>query len=274
MVIDNWINLVAAILVGGGTLVLAVMAYRAIRQTRAIQKTEKREGLLNEVIEWAVAYSTCCKIETGTVLERPSVGLAVTHQARGFSQMLVSLGAMKVRTDYIEQIGLRKFGHEIDLVGAINNAKTNLEEYTGLIESRLQETEQGRISEPSESVKIHRERFTEYGTKVLLEAAKIKTRDIGKEEHMSKKEETTGSNEPTLKDIDDHLRRQDKKLENGTYFSGYLFGATLIFIAFGLLAGKYIFTTEFWYVTYCIVMLIGGTGLIGFAWYKRMNPPK
>jgi len=59
MTTDNWINLVAAILVGGGTLALAVMAYKAIRQTRGIQRSEKRERLLNEIIEWAEDIAEC-----------------------------------------------------------------------------------------------------------------------------------------------------------------------------------------------------------------------
>jgi len=50
---DNVINLVAAIIVGGGTLFLGIMAWRNIRLTRSIQKAEKKERLLNEIIEWA-----------------------------------------------------------------------------------------------------------------------------------------------------------------------------------------------------------------------------
>ena len=57
MTTDNWINLIAAILVGGGTLFLGIMAWRAIRQTRTMQKAEKRERLLNEIIEWATELS-------------------------------------------------------------------------------------------------------------------------------------------------------------------------------------------------------------------------
>jgi len=53
MTIDNCINLISAILIGDGTLFLGIMAWRNIRQTRNIQKTKKRERLLNEIIEWA-----------------------------------------------------------------------------------------------------------------------------------------------------------------------------------------------------------------------------
>jgi len=54
MTTSDWINLIAAILVGGGTLFLGIMAWQAIRQTRSIQKAENRERLLNEIIDWAI----------------------------------------------------------------------------------------------------------------------------------------------------------------------------------------------------------------------------
>ncbi len=59
MTTDNWINLITAIFIGGGTLFLGIMALRTIRQTRSIQKTERRESLLNEIIKWAFDISKC-----------------------------------------------------------------------------------------------------------------------------------------------------------------------------------------------------------------------
>ena len=53
MTTDSWINLVAAILVGGGTLALAVMTWKSIRQTRQIYEKEQEQRLLDEIIEWA-----------------------------------------------------------------------------------------------------------------------------------------------------------------------------------------------------------------------------
>ena len=70
MTTDNWINLIAAIIVGGGTLFLGIMAWRTIRQTRSIQKAEKRERLLNEIIDWARQIQT-----TGLTTEMPVVDL-------------------------------------------------------------------------------------------------------------------------------------------------------------------------------------------------------
>ena len=64
MTTDNWISIISAILIGGGTLFLGIMAWRAIRQTRNIQKAEKRERLLNEIIEWATQILECSRAPT------------------------------------------------------------------------------------------------------------------------------------------------------------------------------------------------------------------
>ena len=45
---------IAQALTPWATLLLAIAAFLAIRQTRNIQKAEKRERLLNEIIEWAI----------------------------------------------------------------------------------------------------------------------------------------------------------------------------------------------------------------------------
>jgi hypothetical protein len=49
MTISDWINLVAAILIGGGTLALAFMTWKSIQQTRSIQKRER----LAHILDWA-----------------------------------------------------------------------------------------------------------------------------------------------------------------------------------------------------------------------------
>ena len=57
MTTDNWINLIAAILVGGGTLALAFMTWKSIRQTRRIREEDRELNfklrLLDEVRDWA-----------------------------------------------------------------------------------------------------------------------------------------------------------------------------------------------------------------------------
>ena len=169
-----------------------------------------------------------------------------------------------------------------DLQQAVGELVRNLEVHIKALEECM-DTIDGPACERTLSGAITAARKTtdskklldESATRVIEEATKIKTRDIGKkEENMAKEDKITGSKEPTLKDIEEHLKRQDRQMVRGTYFSGYMFGATLMFISFSLLAGKYILTTELWFVTYCIVILIGGTTLMGFAWYKRSKTPK
>ena len=51
--IADWIKEWAIVISGGATFLLAIAAFCAIRQTRGIQKSEKRQRLLNEIIVWA-----------------------------------------------------------------------------------------------------------------------------------------------------------------------------------------------------------------------------
>ena len=67
------INLVAAILIGGGTLTLAYMTWKSIRQTRSIHETERKERLLNEIAKWSAdVRKYCASLDIGfnTQLER------------------------------------------------------------------------------------------------------------------------------------------------------------------------------------------------------------
>jgi len=59
MEIGDWINLIAAILVGSGTITLAVMTWRSIRQTRSIQKVETKERRLKEICDWLESVIRC-----------------------------------------------------------------------------------------------------------------------------------------------------------------------------------------------------------------------
>jgi len=57
MTIDNWINLIAAILVGGGTLTLAYITYISIRENRRIREEDRDRNIktraLRVVRNWA-----------------------------------------------------------------------------------------------------------------------------------------------------------------------------------------------------------------------------
>jgi len=106
MATSDWINLIAAILVGGGTLFLGIMAWRTIRQTRSIQKAEKWDRLLNEIIEWATDIIECCR-----EFEVPLVGNGITNRdsllRRIESNRVTKLNTMISRSKYLSEIAFK-----------------------------------------------------------------------------------------------------------------------------------------------------------------------
>jgi len=105
---SDWINLIAAILVGGDTLFLGIMAWRTIRQTRSIQKAEKRERLLNEIIEWAVSIGECShssmNLTALSTLADPTRVWTFAYTTIG--NLNLSLSRMELRSKYISQVVL------------------------------------------------------------------------------------------------------------------------------------------------------------------------
>lgn len=106
MTTDNWINLIAAILIGGGTLALALMTWRSIRQTRAVQKRERKERLLNEIIEWAIDICRCglkpVPIPTSE-MARSKTGVKL-YATSILAELLLEYESISGRTEYINRI--------------------------------------------------------------------------------------------------------------------------------------------------------------------------
>jgi len=103
---------------------------------------------------------------------------------------------------------------------------------------------------------------------IIEQATKIKTKDIGKKEHMSKKEETTGSNETTLKDIEEHLKQQDRQTQRMIYFAGAAFGASIVLVAASLWIGRFVLSPTAFYWQY-IFLLVVGFGVMFWCWWKQ-----
>ena len=183
MTTDNWINLIAAILVGGGTLTLAVMTWKSIRQTRSIHQKERRDRLLNEIIEWASGCMSCA-----FEINRPRIGEAKsTEQYINRMQMELEdkLKSFQTKTGYIKGIAtLSLFGQSLSTV--VNISIECLDLTINLIEkdkTNPKEEEEAEKEQAKEELDkfIKREGGGLYKcmNKVLEEAAKIKTRDIG-----------------------------------------------------------------------------------------------
>jgi hypothetical protein len=169
MTTSDWINLIAAILVGGGTIFLGIMALKTIRQNRVIQKAEKRERLLNEIIEWAIDVGSPKYGLNIDVLTSDGIGdndklLAYSLNQAFHLDMLIQKG------NYIAKIApiFTK-----DLEKAVEEVRGALAKHNKIIYSFVD----GKID--AKTVGKHDFVLTQTANKVIEEATKIKTRDIG-----------------------------------------------------------------------------------------------
>ena len=169
MTTDNWINLIAAILIGGGTLFLGIMAWRTIRQTRRIQKAERRERLLNEIIEWAIDAAkpkyalNLMSLVSSTISEEGQTTALQLDQA-SYTDILI------VRGEYIGKIALI---FTQDLSKAVENVRNDLEEHAKLIKDWIDD------KCTSGAIGKHDYALGQSASKVIEEATKIKARGIG-----------------------------------------------------------------------------------------------
>ena len=166
MYTSDWINLIAAILIGGGTLFLGIMAWRTIRQTRTIQKAEKRERLLNEIIEWAEDIAEGgSKEELQTTMEVSDQ----TLQRIDIDNLLRRYKPALVRVIYMCEIAL-VFGEDLH-TAVVETTKELLKFSAVTIKHLVGKTTQKSLSEQELSLFKH-------AHEVIEEAVKIKTRDI------------------------------------------------------------------------------------------------
>ena len=144
------------------------MAYRAIRQTHAIQKNEKRERLLNEIIEWAVGVTEC--------------GFEKDFAHAELSDLLLDFaGIREGRSHYVSQIALT-FGQ--DLQRAVEKLVKDLNDHLDLLIECIDNISRATDKAAANSAAIkrvgkHRALLNNSANKVIEEVTKIKTRDIG-----------------------------------------------------------------------------------------------
>ena len=177
---SDWVNLIAAILVAIGTLTLAFMTWKSIRQTRNIQKSERRERLLNEIIEWASGCMSCA-----FEINRPRIGEAKSTE-QYINRMQMELGdklkSFKTKTGYIKGIATPSlFGQSLSTVVNISieclDLTINLIEKDKTSPKEEEEKEQAK-EELDKFMKREGGGLYKCMNKVLEEAAKIKSRDI------------------------------------------------------------------------------------------------
>ncbi len=156
---SDWINLIAAILVGGGTLFLGIMAWRTIRQNRSMQQVEKEERLLNEIIQWvtdiiefALAGSVMDEKQVDLIIKKlPDVSYTYhLHRLENRVRILFSKGS------YMKAIASRPI-HDSKLQEHINKVLTNLSNHSNALDlASNSNTKENRAAIRNNAGRLHK----------------------------------------------------------------------------------------------------------------------
>jgi len=173
MITSDLINLIAAILIGGGTLALALMTWKSIRQTRNIQNSERRERLLNEIIEWAIDVGKCGKRADLSDLLHIADDKQESFLPIRMTEAALNIGLMEGRNEYISTTALN-FGQELQ--EDVDILIDCLEAYKELLEAESKGVP--TAPESIEKLESHDRQLLTLASNVIKKAVKIKARDI------------------------------------------------------------------------------------------------
>lgn len=199
---DGWHAFPSA-LVAWGTILLAFATFSLVRHSKeqedhrrqeeqAKEKRDRDEHLLDEIIGWATDVANC----------------RIERDIKEIEELRRMFEAEALRSVYImnivEPFTLRLKEAVLNLNGALLEHIELMSKY----EEYKKSDDKDKRSEQVEKIRSHNSEISTIFMQVIEEATKIKTRNIGKEEeNMPKEGEATGGNEPTLKDIEEHLAR-------------------------------------------------------------------
>lgn len=169
----------------GATFLLALAAFWAIWQNYSFRKKEHKQRLLNEIIEWAemVAHWR----SEGKNIFKEMVGITETKQL----QLLTYAHILEVKENFVGMRGrnhyISKITEKFDKVlqDAVEELIDNLEAYIELLdewqEAKAYEIAHNLVEEEEYTTKAdeHALQLEKSINKVIEEAVKIKTKDIG-----------------------------------------------------------------------------------------------
>lgn len=250
---DNWLAVTSL-----ATLVLALGAFLSIWQNHLLQKRERRERLLNEIIEWAEDVAGCgsdinilffpdASDLRREPFERQEIAEAMTRTHLG--TLLLRYKAIVARREYV-RTAVSAFGR--NLPAKEKDVSDELNKFLPVLDRRI------KGNATNEDMKKAEEKLNECARILIEEATKIKTKDIGqKEENMPKEGEDTGGNEPTLKNIEDHLKQQDIQMKKGNYLTGAAFGAAIALVGISFMVQMSFQLSRYVYIGFFIVVGLG-----------------
>jgi len=171
---DNWVGISALT-----TMLLAIAAFLAIRQTRSIQRAEKRERQLKEIIEWATDI-TIYSLEGGVF---DIVTLSQGLNADYILEQLVNDGVKNFRIAMAKSTNILTIASKVDQT-LNEKVETLVKELRGQIKRLMDYRRDPNRNDRPENIKKlknvakYNENIINLASVVIEEAAKIKTKDI------------------------------------------------------------------------------------------------
>lgn len=273
---DSYFQKLPEALVTFGTLMLAFAAFWSIKsrneqeQQRRKDEAEREnrdrnERWLNEIIQWATDVITAT-----TVGDIRIISLEGKQLVGG---LYATVCPLESKSHYIKHLA-STFDNSLE--DATQKTCSKLESYISSLKDAIV-AESAEFKNVLEEAIRHGNSLSKLATKVIDNASNIKISDISRltnDENISSEDKTLSNKALTLTDVEEHLKEQDVLLKRGVYFAGYIFGATLFFLATAGLAGKYILKAELYNVIFWCLLLLGGISLMGYAWFLHRRTKK
>ena len=169
MNIGDWITLSAVV-------IALALGLASLIQTNCIQKTERKQRLLNEIIDWATDVGKC-----GSHIDFLLLAAELDEEPWGelnLPTLQSSLRELKQRGEYMVKVADTL---EKPLLTSVQKVKGKVTEYLKAIDNVFIKVKLGTEGNLPMILKplLERDPLVNYANNLLAEATKIKTKDIG-----------------------------------------------------------------------------------------------
>ena len=165
MEVGDWITLCAVIVALG-------IGVASILHTQSLQKRERRERLLNEIIEWAedIRKSSSESIDPSKIVYDTPIEQEATQ--RGFRLLRGRYQELNTKSAYMKKVISKVF--EANLLSAVEKVIQKLDETIEMLGGCLTR----KAKENSEKAEEYKKSLDGYAEELIKEATEIKTSDI------------------------------------------------------------------------------------------------
>ena len=165
MEIGDWVTLLAVIVALG-------IGVASILHTQSLQKKERRERLLNEIIEWAVDVrkSSSESIDPSKI-EFDAQPTQIASQ-QGFRHLRWRYQSLNTKSAYMKEAISKAFG--CNLLSAVEKVIQKLDKAIEILEGCIT----SKAKENSAKIEAYKKSLDCCAEELIIEAAKIKTKDI------------------------------------------------------------------------------------------------